>query len=206
VPYLLAQGVRRIDRLVLSHDHNDHAGGIAAVRSLLQVGDEIGTVHGRPCIEGERWEWDGVRFSLLHPQSDRGSDNEQSCVLRIDGAYSVLLPGDIERRSEARLLRDRGSELAADVLLSPHHGSRTSSSVELVAAVRPDVVVHSAGWRSRFGHPRTEVVERYAAVGAEQFVTGVVGAVTIRQDRDGRLRVQQYRRENPRWWNAAAEP
>jgi len=206
VPYLLAQGVRRIDRLVLSHDHNDHAGGIAAVRSLLQVDDEIGTVHGRPCIEGERWYWDGVRFSLLHPQSDRGSDNEQSCVLRIDGAYSVLLPGDIERRSEARLLRDRSTELAADVLLSPHHGSRTSSSAELVAAVRPHIVVHSAGWRSRFGHPRAEVVERYAAVGAEQFVTGVVGAVTIREDRDGRLRVLQYRRENARWWNAAAEP
>ncbi|MEQ1439595.1 DNA internalization-related competence protein ComEC/Rec2 [Fontimonas sp. SYSU GA230001] len=205
-PYLLAQGLRRIDRLVLSHDHNDHAGGIGALRALLPVADEIGTAQGRPCVEDEGWEWDGVRFRLLHPQTARGDDNEQSCVLRIEGPYSVLLPGDIERRSERRLLRERRADLAADVLLSPHHGSRTSSSADFVAAARPAVVVHSAGWRSRFGHPRPEVRERYADIGARQYVTGVVGAVTIRQADDGGLRVEEYRREHARWWNAAAEP
>lgn len=206
VPFLMDQGVRRVDRLVLSHDHNDHAGGVDAVRRMLTVADEIGTAQGRPCVEGEHWEWDGVRFELLHPHTARGSDNELSCVLKVSGPYAVLLPGDIERRSERRLLADRAGDLAAEVLLAPHHGSRTSSSEAFVAAVRPALVVHSAGWRSRFGHPRPEVVERYADINAAQYVTGVVGAVTIRRDSQGRLRVEEHRRRHARWWNAAAEP
>lgn len=205
-PYLLEHGLRRLDLLVLSHGDNDHAGGVAAVRELVDVGGEIGTDTGVPCEDGRAWEWDGVRFQFLHPVQGAWSDNDRSCVLRIDGPFSVLLPGDIERSGEQRLLWEHPQQLRADVLLSPHHGSKTSSTPAFVAAVQPGVVVHSAGWRSRFGHPRAEVVERYAQLNARQITTGVSGAVRIRKDPDGNLEVETWRPRAARWWNAAAEP
>lgn len=205
-PYLLGLGLQRLDLLVLSHGDNDHAGGVAAVRELIDVGDEIGTDAGVPCADGRAWEWDGVRFRFLHPDTGAWSDNNRSCVLRVDGPFSALLPGDIERAAEQRLLREHPQLLHADVLLSPHHGSRTSSTPDFAAAVNPGIVVHSAGWRSRFGHPRAEVVERYVQLQARQFTTGVSGAVRIRMGAPGGLEVETWRPRAARWWNAAAEP
>ncbi len=206
VPYLLQQGVRRIDRLLLSHGDNDHAGGVAAVRRLLDVDDEIGTDQGRPCRDGEAWTWDGVSFELLHPDGGAWSDNNGSCVLHIDGAFDVLLPGDIEHRAEQRLLRAHPQHLRADVLIAPHHGSRTSSTHDFVAAVQPSWVVFAAGWRSRYGHPKPQVVARYRERGAELFTTGVDGAITITAGPDGEPVVEAWRRGHRHWWNRAAEP
>ncbi len=206
VPYLLERGIRRLDLLVLSHDDNDHAGGVRSVRELVAVDAEIGTRDDVACGDGQAWEWDGVRFVLLHPDSAHWSGNNRSCVLQIEGPFSALLPGDIERGAEKRLLRDHGPALQADLLLSPHHGSGTSSTRDLIAALQPDVVVHSAGWRSRFGHPRADVVARYADAGARQFVTGVEGAIRVWRDARGELRVERWRPRAARWWNAAAEP
>ncbi|TJY56610.1 DNA internalization-related competence protein ComEC/Rec2 [Sinimarinibacterium sp. CAU 1509] len=206
VPYLLQQGVRRIDRLLLSHGDNDHAGGVAAVRSLLDVGDEIGTDQGRPCLEGEAWTWDGVQFELLHPDGGAWSDNNGSCVLHIDGVFDVLLPGDIEHGAEKQLLRAHPQQLHADVLIAPHHGSRTSSTRAFVAAVQPQWVVFPAGWRSRYGHPKPEVVARYRERGAVLFTTGVEGAITITMGPDGEPVAEAWRRQHRHWWNTAAEP
>jgi competence protein ComEC len=206
VPYLLAQGVRRIDTLVLSHGDNDHAGGVAAVRSLLPVGRVIGTADGEPCIDGLSWRWDGVEFRFLHPDEAAWSANNRSCVLHIDGAFDVLLPGDIERGAEARLLRAHRGALAADLLLSPHHGSATSSSAAFIAASAPQVVIHSAAWRSRYGHPRADVVARYDEPGVRQHVTGVEGALRVHLDAHGTLAVEGWRQRAARWWNAPAEP
>jgi competence protein ComEC len=206
VPYLLQQGVRGLDLLLLSHGDNDHAGGMAAVRHLLDVSDEIGTDQGRPCRDGEAWTWDGVRFELLHPDGGTWSDNNGSCVLRIDGVFDVLLPGDIEHTAEARLLRAHPDKLRADVLVAPHHGSRTSSTRDFVAFVQPGRVVFAAGWRSRYGHPKPQVVARYRARGAERYTTGVDGAITIAPGADGRPVVEAWRRGRRHWWNAPAEP
>ncbi len=206
VPYLLAQGIRRIDALVLSHGDNDHAGGVAAVREALTVQREIGTAGGEPCHDGLSWQWDGVAFRFLHPDERRWSSNNSSCVLHIDGPFDVLLPGDIERGAEARLLGAHRDALSADLLLSPHHGSGTSSTAGFIAAVSPRVVVHSAGWRSRYGHPRRDVVMRYAERGATQHVTGVEGALRIDRDPAGKLRVEGWRERASRWWNAPAAP
>lgn len=207
VPYLLSQGIREIDLLMLSHGDNDHAGGIPAVRRLLRVHRELGTERSQPCRDGERWNWDGVQFELLHPDETSWSSNNSSCVLRIEGSFSVLLPGDIERAAEARLLRAHGDGLASDLVLAPHHGSRTSSTAAFVRAVKPAVVVHAAGWRSRFGHPRPEVVERYAETGARQYTTGVSGAVRVWQPAPGEpLQVETWRARASRWWNAAEAP
>jgi competence protein ComEC len=127
--------------------------------------------------------------------------------LRIGGSFSALLPGDIERAAEARLLQRDPAALAVDLLLTPHHGSRTSSTAPFVQAVAPAVVVHSAGWRSRFGHPRPEISERYAQLGAQQYTTGVSGAIRVWRGAPGApLQVESRRAQAARWWNAAAQP
>jgi len=207
-PFLLRQGLRDLDLLLLSHGDNDHAGGVPAVRRLLRVRREIGTPGGELCVEGARWRWDGAEFEILNAPAPGLSDNDGGCVLRIQAQdLSVLLPADIEARSEARLVARYGERLAVDVLLAPHHGSRTSSTPEFVAAVRPRVVIHSAGWRNHFRHPRPEVVGRYVAAQADQYVTGNGGAITIaRNPASGRIEVRECRREASRFWNAAAGP
>lgn len=206
VPYLLARGVRQLDALVLSHGDNDHAGGVAAVRAALPIMREIGTDAGAPCQRGQQWEWDGVRFEILHPDARPWRDNNSSCVLRISGVFTALLPGDIERAAEAHLLAEHASALRAQVLLAPHHGSATSSTAGFIAAVAPELVIHSAGWRSRFGHPRADVVQRYDEVRAQQWTTGVEGAIEVFADATGALQVQRYRAQSGRWWHAPAQP
>ena len=206
VPYLRSRGVRRVDRLMLSHGDNDHAGGVAAIRAALPVVSELGVE--RPCRAGARWNWDGVQFRVLHPDVAlaSGSDNNRSCVLRIDAPQgSALLSGDIEREAESHLLSTMPDALAADLLLAPHHGSRTSSSEAFVNAVSPRLVIFAAGWRHHFGHPHPEVVARYRALGADMATTGVEGAVSVRFEGQGRP-VQRWRRTHRRYWNAPAEP
>jgi competence protein ComEC len=202
-PWLLHAGIRSLDLLLLSHGDNDHAGGVAAVRARLGVRAELGTA--RPCRAGQSWEWDGVRFEVLHPDASGWAGNDASCVLKVTGTWIALLPGDIEAGAERALLA--AGALRADVLLAPHHGSRTSSSAAFVEAVRPAVVIHSAGWRHHFRHPRPEVVARYAAAGARQFTTGASGAVRVWRDpASARIEVREHRREAAKFWNAPAGP
>lgn len=206
-PYILGLGLRGVDRLLVSHGDSDHAGGVAAVRRLVRVGDELGTSEANACHEGQGWEWDGVRFELLHPDAGAWSDNNRSCVLRVSApGFSALLAGDIERGAEARLLEVHAPALKADVLIAPHHGSKTSSTPPFVAAVAPKVVIFGAGWRSHYGHPRPEVVQRYEALGARSLTTGVEGAVWMWAEADGGIRTDSWRRRSSRFWNAAPEP
>jgi competence protein ComEC len=206
-PFLLSQGLREIDLLLLSHGDRDHSGGVDAVRQRLRVRSEIGTAQGEACVEGRRWRWDGVGFEILNGPAPGLSDNDGGCVLLITApALTALLPADIEKATEARLVAEYGGRLRSDVLVAPHHGSKTSSTEEFVATAAPQVVIHGAGWRNHFRHPRPEVVARYAAAGATQYVTGNGGAVTLRQRADGRLEVHEFRREARRFWNAEAGP
>lgn len=206
VPYLLGRGIRQLDAIVISHEDRDHAGGLSAVRRYLGAKAEYGALTAQPCRDGQAWNWDGVEFRMLHPDEGQWSDNEGSCVLLvIDGTHRLLLAGDIERRAERRLIDLHAQEMAADLLVAPHHGSKSSSSQAFVDAVRPKMVLYGAGWRSRFGHPRPEVVARYSAIGAEQRVTGVAGALFARPATDG-WAVEGYREQALRWWNAPAEP
>ncbi|AXQ29741.1 DNA internalization-related competence protein ComEC/Rec2 [Solimonas sp. K1W22B-7] len=207
VPYLLTQGIGRLDRLLLSHGDNDHAGGIAAVQRRLAIGEQFGTPGHAACVEGLRWSWDGVDFETLYPAPDSpGSDNNRSCVLRIEsGGQVALLTGDIERPAEQALLERHGPRLRADLLLSPHHGSHSSSTAPFVDAVQPRLVIHPAAWRSSFGHPRPQVVARYETAGARQLVTGVEGTVRLTLPATA-LQPELWRRQAGHWWNAPAEP
>jgi len=217
VPYLRAAGVRRLDGLIVSHDDDDHWGGAASVLQALPVNwlltslpdlDPL-VVRTDPawrCEAGQRWEWDGVRFEVLHPARDSYQDpaikeNDRSCVLRIEaGGRRIFLPADIGRRTEEALLRRERDRLRADVLLAPHHGSRTSSVPGFVRATGPSIVVFAVGYRNRFGHPHHEVLRRYADIGARIYRTDRDGAVTIALGADGAIRVTPYRALYRRYW------
>lgn len=217
VPSLRARGIAKLDGLILSHDDIDHTGGTASVLQAMPVGwvatsqplaalktVSITSVTGRRCRDGDSWNWDGVQFEMLHPAMDSFStrlhDNDTSCVLRIStGNQHILLAGDIEKRGEQRLQREHADKLSASLLVVPHHGSSSSSHIDFVAAVLPDYAVFTSGYRNRFGHPKQEVLQRYADSGAALLRSDRDGAILIDMDRLG-LKLDTYRRNHRRYW------
>ncbi len=211
-PFLRRSGLRRVDRLIVSHADNDHAGGLLSVLKLLEVDHIAGSTWPEDgeipadfvlCAQGEQWEWDAVRFEILHPAAGLPYvGNESSCVLRIEaGEQSLLLPGDIEGGAERRLLQMHGAALASDVLIAPHHGSGTSSSAGFLQAVQPSVVLYSAGYRSQFGHPVKEVVARYEGLGAVPYNTALSGALSVRLgEASGPMLPEEFRSTHRRYW------
>lgn len=212
VPYLLGQGVRQLNLLLVSHGDLDHRGGAPAVRAALRPLQERGAMAGTPCVAGQRWEWDGVYFTVLNGPADAAGepspDNNGGCVLRIEaGDYAALLPADIERAAETRLVQHQPQALRADVLLAAHHGSRTSSTAAFVDAVNPEVVIFSAGYANSYGHPRAEVVQRFARLSSAMHMTGHEGALRVEVDPvDGLSPVQAWRTVWPRYWWAPVLP
>jgi competence protein ComEC len=225
VPLLRSQGVT-LDLLVISHSDSDHAGGAAAVLSdqrragllaSLPPGHAL-AAHRPPqvCLAGQRWSWDGVQLEVLHPQEadlEAGRPNAHSCVLRVVAANgaAALLAGDLEAPQEGRLMRrlprpvDAGAgrpQLQADLLLVPHHGSRTSSSDAWLDAVRPRLALVQAGYRNRYGHPAPDVMARYAQRGIPVALTAGCGAAFWSSEAPGVLRCQ--RALAPRYWQHQA--
>lgn len=207
VPFLRYHGIAHIDRLVLSHGDQDHVGGADALRAEIPVGQLWGHAQpqwpsAQPCAAPGVWVWDGVEFHWLHPPRDESwRGNDGSCVLSVRAAGGrALLTGDIGRHAESRLLRADREALAADVLLAPHHGSRSSSHAEFIAAVDPAWVLFSAGYRNRYRHPHPTVVQRYADRGAQSLESARHGAVTLRVETHG-LSVETYRERYRRYWH-----
>lgn len=209
LPALLHGGRRRLDRLIVSHADNDHSGGARAVLAAypdvhVLHGPDVRDLPGERCIAGNRWEWDDVRFSILHPPAGFAAlGNDSSCVLKIDApGGSVLITGDIEARGEARVtLRD---DVAADVVVVPHHGSATSSTAAFVRAVDADLAIVSAGYANRWGFPKPDVRARWEGNGAAMLVTADSGAVTVQLGRTG-WRVRRERDGRHRYWHNRAE-
>lgn len=208
VPALRAQGVRRLDMLVLSHGDNDHAGGAGAVRRAFAApqvlsGEPRRVGVGEGCADQPAWQWNDVAFAFLHPPEHFPElGNEASCVLSMRaGGGHVLLTGDIGHIIEARLLREWGEQLASDILLLPHHGSHGSSSAAFVDATRPRLALVASGHRNRFGHPRPEVVQRYVEAGSRLEGTVEGGALRIRLDPEGGIQVQRRRDSHRRFWH-----
>jgi competence protein ComEC len=193
VPLLQSRGEPQVDMLMLSHRDTDHVGGAAslmaavpvkALQSSLEDGHpllEKGLPHQR-CVAGQHWAWEGVEFEVLHPTLDDYANarktNALSCVLRVRDAvgHSALLTGDIEAPQEAALQQRVGAGLGSQLLLVPHHGSRTSSTAAFLDLVHPQVAVVQAAYRSRFGHPAPDVMARYADRGINVVRTDQCGA------------------------------
>ena len=229
LPLLRAQG-ERLDMLMLSHGDNDHTGGAASVRRAQPQAALHGAVSPEwplavqrtvtACVAGQRWSWDGVAFEVLHPlpamaqgpvpvvrsrsrprRPAKATPNTRSCVLRVVAANgaAALLVGDIERAQEAALLA-QGAPLRADWLLVPHHGSKTSSSAEWIAAVAPRHAVVQAGYRNRYGHPAAPVMQRYRDQGVHPVTSADCGAALWSSARPWHIDCE--RRQQPRYWQA----
>ena len=205
VPFLASQGVRAVDLLMLSHADSDHAGGAAAlgrafpIRRTLAGAALPGVTR---CHVGQRWVWDGVEFAVLHPRQP-GTGNNGSCVLRVRGGGTALLTGDIELAAERELTRSAAGRLRTDLLVAPHHGSRTSSGRQLVAATCPWAVIFSAAHRDRFGMPHGDVVARYRAHRARTLGTSPNGALEARFTAE-RVSVRAYRAGHAGYWHDPA--
>lgn len=217
LPYLRGEGVRRLDGLIVSHDDLDHSGGASSVISQMPVGwlssslsqdaPWLAELSNTPCTAGQSWVWDSVKFEIHAPAPDTAmevKDNNRSCVLKVTSAYgSLLLPGDIEREAEGWLLEAMPERLRADVLVAPHHGSKTSSTPDFVAAVQPRAVIFTVGYLNRFGHPKRAVVERYRDLGARLYRSDRDGALLLKFASDG-IAVQRWRDLRRRYWQQTA--
>lgn len=218
VPYLRAAGIKRLDGLIVTHDDSDHSGGAASVLDAVPVGwlasslpaDSPILLHAGkslPCFAGQFWEWDGVRFEMLHPAWESYADqrlrkNARGCTLKITSPYgSVLLPADIERESEAEILTRSPDDLPATLLVAPHHGSKTSSTEAFIRQVNPSIVIFTAGYRNHFGHPKPEVVARYRELGSRLYRSDSDGAVLLRFGTGG-ISARTYRQEHLRYWQS----
>lgn len=214
LPALRRLGVQRLDTVIVSHGDLDHAGGVAAIAAQFPQARYLGSdtsvfaagLAAQPCRPGA-WQRDGFTFRLLHPDAAGYSDNDSSCVLHISGSgSSILLPGDISRTVESRLLQS-WPQLQASVLIAPHHGSTTSSSSAFIRRLQPQLVVFSTGYLNRFGHPAAEVQQRYARAGVQAFDTAWSGAVRVHiTPALSRPAAAGFRSLQPRFWHAPAPP
>jgi competence protein ComEC len=217
VPFLRASGVGELSGLIVTHDDNDHSGGM---RSVLRDLPTSWLLHGLPaaspllggapaarhCTRGQRWSWDGVLFEILNPRPKAYAesprrDNDYSCVLRVSsGRHSLLLTGDGERRTELELI-ESGQLEPVSVLLAGHHGSLTSSIPEFVAATRPELVVFTQGYRNRYGHPHPQVVARFRDSEARLLRSDSGGLIRLDFGEAG-VEASQYRPMHRRYWQA----
>ncbi len=224
LPYLRGEGVSKLDDFIVSHDDTDHSGGMSSVLAQMPVNrltsslpdsvllaDKVKRVK---CFSGQKWQWDGVDFEMLYPElasyeNSSIKDNNRSCVLKITSASgSLLLTGDMERQAEQALLamqqgRQNRALLKSDVLIAPHHGSRTSSSEEFIAAVAPHLTIFTAGYLNRFRHPLPEIVSRYEKASSKLLRSDYDGAVIMNYAAEAAnpVEVVSWRKQRQRYWH-----
>ena len=215
VPYLRYLGVQKIDRFVISHGDNDHIGGAASILEALPVDqlytsvvNEFTPGLAQSCVSGQQWQWDGVKFQFLSPKPDdygrETIENNLSCVLLVETPSSkVLLAGDIERGAEHKLVAGaEKSDISADILVMPHHGSKTSSTMPFIQRVAPKYALAAVGYKNRFGFPKPEVVERYLQNHATVMDTAQYGAISFLLHRDHGVELEEeYRLAARHYWN-----
>ncbi len=216
LPFLRSRGIHTLDRMIISHGDSDHVGGAPAILKALRV-ERVDSGEPLPlkapserCIAGQRWSWDGVDFEFLWPSLQNESiQNNRSCVLRVEANGQVLLlTGDIEADAEDRLMAMHAvidahepDPLQADVMVAPHHGSKTSSSLAFIARIKPRWVLFPLGYQNRYHFPSNKVTRRYRQAGVAMRDTASNGAIRVLLGAsDGMLSPLSYRQQNPRWW------
>jgi competence protein ComEC len=223
VPFLRAHDIKHLDKLLISHEDNDHSGGLEAILQQITVTEILSSAPAkirealpsnahklsldiplRVCKSGQYWQWDDVEFKILHPSSQEvlGKTNNRSCVLKITAlGGSILLPGDIERAIEYQLVQHQQTELNADILLVPHHGSATSSSYPFLQAVNPKIALISSGYKNAFRHPRKQIVQRYRQREIKILNTAQTGAIQLKITHQGISTPRLIREERRRYWH-----
>ena len=211
IPFLRHGSIKQLDKLVVSHGDADHIGGAQAVVDAYPevevIGQDIEPImagHKRACERGESWQWDGVEFEFLHPDDHSYTRrNNHACVLKVSASGGdLLITSDIEVEVERGLLKSYGEKLQAQVLVVPHHGSKTSSSQAFVDAVKPQLALLPVGYRNRYHHPKAEVVDRYREAGASIHHSGHAGAVKVLFDAEEGVIIEAgYRKTHRKYWN-----
>lgn len=216
LPYMQKRNIDRVDKVIISHNDNDHAGGVQALLNAdvvkkLSVSNQrnrYSMTSTDYCREGDEWRWGETQFRILHPPNEwQSNSNNRSCVVQIvHPAGTILLSGDIEAATERRLIAEYGDNLRSELLLVPHHGSSSSSSRRFLARVRPQTAVFSVGYRNRYGFPHAKITSRYQSLGTELVDTIRQGAVTFVFDtRKGMHKEVGYRPRSRRYWNSTWE-
>ena len=204
LPALRKLSVDNLDVMLLSHADADHAGGALAIARGMKVvrvlsGDPPGLpaeLSAEACKSGEQWQWDGVRFQLWM-WADARDSNQRSCVLQIEAnGERLLLTGDIDVHAE-RVLLDSPLAVPTQWLQSPHHGSRSSSSMALLNALKPEAVLISRGHGNSFGHPHPTVLARYRKQGLRIYDSAEQGAIHLQL---GTFRAPRTMRHQRRFW------
>ena len=222
VPSLRARGIDRLDKLMISHADEDHIGGAATVLRDLDVAQTLASLpldhpmqsRVQPCHEGLTWVVDDVRFDVLHPfdppaprpaRAAGSATNAMSCVLAVTAPGGrVLLTGDLEAPQERALLDRLGPEgLRADILVVPHHGSKTSSTAEFLAAVAPRQAVFQLGWHNHYRHPHPMVLERYDQASIPILRTDRDGAIRIALKLGQPPQISKFRVDEARYWRVS---
>ncbi|MDX1901947.1 MAG: DNA internalization-related competence protein ComEC/Rec2 [Gammaproteobacteria bacterium] len=208
-PFLQTLHARVIDLLVLSHGDNDHAGGAGALVKHFSIAkiqsgepERIHLKNVLPCLRGDVWDWDGVHFAFLSPlQDETQQGNDRSCVLKVTTRdhKSILLTGDIEKKTENFLLAQE-ENISADILIAPHHGSKTSGLMSFISAVHPRWVIFAVGYRNRFHFPNPIVLKRYQSIGTIPLATDQTGAIQFDLSQK-ELQPQFYRGMHKHFWN-----
>ncbi|WP_025564816.1 DNA internalization-related competence protein ComEC/Rec2 [Psychromonas sp. SP041] len=220
LPYLNARGIAELDYLFVSHSDNDHAGGVFAIQDKLTIKNtyvgeaalmnseqrENGSTSRKfkQCLAGQSFNLGKLTLKVLSPSKIGKNNNNNSCVINIsDGYNSVLLTGDISKAVEQRLVSkneaSKKSNLKADILIAPHHGSKTSSSLAFIKQVQPKWVVFSAGYKNRWHFPILSVVERYQLLNVGQLTTANTGFIRFNVENQ-HIDVKTYREDLAAYW------
>ncbi|MCB1582078.1 MAG: DNA internalization-related competence protein ComEC/Rec2 [Xanthomonadales bacterium] len=202
LPYFKQNNIHALDTLILSHQDNDHSGAAEFLLSQLKIASILGTEEKhQPCITGVKWQWDQVNFTIISPYNLQPYlKNNSSCVLKIENAdgFAVLLTGDIESPVEYRLAQLPENLIQSEVLLIPHHGSKTSSTESFIKVVNPKIAINSSGQYNPFNHPAKEVLEAYQHFDIPVFDTQSGGMITLSSQSGSAI--SQLRQTAPKIW------
>jgi competence protein ComEC len=209
LPFLHSLGTKRLDMLVISHGDNDHIGGAKAITSQMPVlSIKTSVPQLLPgsdfCFSGLAWNWDDVNFAFLYPGTNNlDLNNDSSCVLRItSGKQHILLAGDIEKFAENELVENQWASLSANILVAPHHGSKTSAQKRFIRGVAPQYVLYPIGYRNRYHFPHPVVIKTYREFGVEQYDTAKSGAIKFVLSTTGKIAPPNfYRQDHKHYWN-----
>lgn len=211
LPYLRTQKITRIDAIIISHGDNDHIGGLQAIQQTLPINaiytsvpDKISYPNVLECERGKQWQWDGIHFTFLYPDSESSLlGNDRSCVLRIDnGVHSILLTGDIEKAAEKNLFLHDPNALQTEIMVAPHHGSKSSGWEPFIHAVNPQSVFYAVGYRNRYHFPHPSVVKTYQSLGVKEWNSIECGTMRLDLDKNNNalLPMHCYRKQQHRYW------
>lgn len=186
IPFLNTLGIKKLDKVIISHPDLDHRGGLPSLEATYPIEqllvDKVAFYHhGMACHQSPSWQWDGISFRFLAISKTFKDKNNTSCVLQIENrAGRVLLTGDIEKSAEEYLVATYGNQLHSTILVVPHHGSKTSSSPAFIKQVSPQYAIISAGFDNRYHFPHQQTMKTLQKQNIVTYNTAFCGMVSVK--------------------------